>query len=142
MFSYWLLATLTAVVMLLLTGLGLGLLGNAVVDEAIPLGTYVGASFVYLPAVLIMIGVALVFIGFLPSFASIIWVYLGFSFFVVYLGELLQLPDWVAKLTPYGHIPGIPLEDVNYWLLALLVAIAIALSVLGAAGFRRRDLTN
>jgi len=141
-FSYWLLAILTAMVMLLLTGLGLGLLGNAVVDEAIPLGTYVGASFVYLPAVLIMIGVALVFIGFLPSFASIIWVYLGFSFFVVYLGELLQLPDWVAKLTPYGHIPGIPLEDVNYWLLVLLVAIAIALSVIGAAGFRRRDLTN
>ncbi|MDS8792120.1 ABC transporter permease, partial [Streptococcus pneumoniae] len=80
-----------------------------VLDEDLPLGTYIGASFVYLPAVLIMIGLALVFIGFLPSFASVIWLYLGLSFFVVYLGELLQLPDWVEKLTPYGHIPGIPL---------------------------------
>ncbi|MBT2581514.1 ABC transporter permease [Planococcus sp. ISL-109] len=139
-FSYWLLAVLTATVMLLLTGLGLGLLGNAMLEETIPLGTYVGASFVYLPAILFMIGVSLLFIGFLPSWASIVWLYLGFSFFVVYLGELLQLPDWVGKLTPYGHIPSIPLEEVDYGVLALLLGIAVILSVMGAAGFRSRDL--
>ncbi|MFP3358452.1 ABC transporter permease [Planococcus sp. SIMBA_143] len=138
--SYWLLAALTAITMLFLTGIGLGLAGNAVLAEDLPLGTYIGASFVYLPAVLIMIGLTLVFIGFLPNFASVIWLYLGLSFFVVYLGELLQLPDWVEKLTPYGHIPAIPLDEVNYGVLALMIAIAVLLSVAGAYGFRRRDL--
>jgi len=65
---------------------------------------------------------------------------LGLSFFVVYLGELLQLPDWVEKLTPYGHIPAIPLDEVNYGVLAVMAGIGIILSVAGAYGFRRRDL--
>ncbi|QMT17707.1 ABC transporter permease [Planococcus maritimus] len=141
-FSYWLLASLTAVTMLAMTGLGLGIAGNSVLEESLSFNTYLGAPLAYLPAVLVMIGLALAFVGFWPNFASFLWLYLGVSFFVVYLGELLQLPDWVEKLTPYGYIPAIPLDEVNYGVFALMVAIAAALALAGTYGFRRRDLKN
>ncbi|OIU71002.1 hypothetical protein [Rossellomorea aquimaris] len=111
-------------------------------EDSLSFNTYLGAPLAYLPAVLVMIGLALAFVGFWPNFASFLWLYLGVSFFVVYLGELLQLPDWVEKLTPYGYIPAIPLDEVNYGVFALMVAIAAALALAGTYGFRRRDLKN
>jgi len=75
-----------------------------------------------------------------PRLTSVVWLYLFFSFVVVYLGGLFQFPDWVETLTPYGHIPEIPGEGVDYKIGFVLVAVAILLVAVGLTGYRRRDV--
>jgi hypothetical protein len=37
----------------------------------------------------------------------------AFVFFQVILGETLQLPDWVDGISPFWHLPGLPVENFN-----------------------------
>lgn len=126
--------------MLSLAGIGLWSAGTAVVEDGLVFGKIYGAAMVYLPALWAMIGVAVLLIGFVPRFTGLIWFYLVYSFFVVYLGSLLKFPDWMAKLTPFGHIPQLPVEDMDYMKAAVLTIIAVVLTILGFIGYNKRDI--
>jgi ABC-2 type transport system permease protein len=54
---------------------------------------------------------------------------------------LLQLPEWVTRLSPFGWVPAAPAESPDPVRLGLLTLLAAALFGLALAGFRRRDLT-
>lgn len=88
----------------------------------------------------IMVGLAVLLIGFIPKLSSLTWAYLGYSFFVVYLGDMLQLPDWLAKLSPFGHIPQVPIEEVRLSTMVILIIIAILSIVAGFIGYNKRDI--
>src|SRR5690606_8769737 len=98
------------------------------------------AALAYLPAVWVMNGLSVLLIGWLPKFTGFIWLYLTFSFFVLYLGSLFQLPEWVAKITPFGYVSAIPLEEFDWLQAALLTAVAIALTAVGFVGYNKRDI--
>lgn len=138
--SGWLLAVLVSLVMLSLAAIGLWAAGPAHMEEGISLGTIYSAALTYLPAVWIMIGTAILLIGIAPKWTSLIWLYLLFSFFVVYLGGLLQFPAWLNNLSPYGHISQLPVEELDLWKTLILVILAALLGSLGLLGYRRRDL--
>jgi polyether ionophore transport system permease protein len=53
--------------------------------------------------------------------------------------QLLSLPDWVVKLSPFKHVPAMPADDFALGPLLALTAVAVALSAVGLVGFRRRD---
>ncbi len=126
--------------MLSLAALGLGLAAAGVMEEPIPLGTFYQAAMAYLPALWVMIGLAVFLIGFLPSVTGLVWAYLGFSFIVVYLGGLLQFPAWLSNLSPFAHASGLPVEEMAYGKFFLLLVIAVGLAVLGILGDRNRDI--
>ncbi len=63
-----------------------------------------------------------------------------YAFAVGYLGQLLQFPDWMNNLSPFGHIPRPPAAEFDWTPPALLTLLAAGLAWLGLAGFRRRDL--
>ena len=138
--SYVIISIVTSVVMLLLAVVGLWSASVAVMDEAIPIRTLLEAALVYLPAMWTMIGVAVLLTGFLPQFTGFTWLYYVYSFIVVYLGALLQLPDWMGKLTPFGHIPQLPVEEMDFMTLSVIVIIAITLIILGFVTYNRRDI--
>lgn len=140
MASSFILSIITSIVMLSLAGIGLWSAGTAVVEDGLVFGKIYGAAMVYLPALWAMIGVAVLLIGFVPRFTGLIWFYLVYSFFVVYLGSLLKFPDWMAKLTPFGHIPQLPVEDMDYMKAAVLTIIAVVLTILGFIGYNKRDI--
>ena len=98
-------------------------------EEGLEFGTLYGAAIVYLPAMWIMIGLAALLIGAVPKFTGLTWLYLIYSFIVVYLGGLLQFPEWLGNLTPFGQIPNIPVEDMDYMKVSILVVIAIVAAV-------------
>jgi ABC-2 type transport system permease protein len=99
-----------------------------------------GAAVVYAPALALMIGIATVFIGFVPRFVDIAWGLLAACFVVGLLGVVLRLPDWVQKLSPFERTPALPAESLALLPLALLTALA-AVSILGGlGGLRRRDI--
>ena len=57
-------------------------------------------------------------------------------------GALLQVPDWLVKLHPWGRL-GMPPRDDFAWLpFGIELGSAVALACLGLLGFIRRDLTN
>lgn len=142
MTGYVAIAALNGFVMLSLAALGLWAAGTAVMEEPFAFGTVYGAAIVYYPAVLVMIGVAATLMGLLPKLTSFVWFYLFFSFVVVYLGGLFQLPDWLETLSPFGHIPELPVEGVDYSVVFVLVTVAILLVAVGLTGYRRRDVNG
>ena len=65
-----------------------------------------------------MTGLAVILIGWAPRFTGMVWLYLGYSF-LLYTGGMLKLPDWMAKLSPFGHTP-VPVEEVKLFRLLYL----------------------
>jgi len=137
---YSAIAFASSFVMQLLTALGFWSASSMVMDDPIPLGTFFEAAFAYLPAIWVMLGITLLLIAYLPGKTSLAWLYLGYSFFAVYLGALIDLPDWAKKISPYGSIPQIPVEEMDYRSMIVLTAIAAVMVVIGFAGYRRRDM--
>ncbi|WP_368505361.1 ABC transporter permease [Alkalihalophilus sp. As8PL] len=138
--SYLLLSLLFGFVMLFLALVGLWSAGNAVMEEAISFSLMFKAAMVYLPAIWVMTGLAVFAIGWLPKVTSLSWLYLGYSFLVVYLGSLLQFPEWMGKISPFGHIPEYPVEEIDFVTLCVLTMMAIALIITGFIGYRKRDI--
>ena len=138
--SSYVVSIVTSFVMLSLAAIGLWSAGNAVMEEGLEFGTLYGAAIVYLPAMWIMIGLAALLIGAAPKLTGLTWLYLIYSFIVVYLGGLLQFPEWLGNLTPFGQIPNIPVEDMDYMKVSILVVIAIVVTVVGFVGYNRRDI--
>jgi len=100
----------------------------------------VSAGLAYLPAMVVMIGLTVMLVGWLPKASSLIWLYLSFAFILLYFGGLFDIPEAVSWLSAFHHIPEMPVEDWNVWTAVLLTIIGTALTVTGAAGFRKRDI--
>ncbi|AQU78028.1 ABC transporter permease [Planococcus faecalis] len=140
MTSYLAMAILTAVVMLSIAPVSMGLVGNLVMAENLSLAMFYSSAMVYFPAVLVMVGVASLLLGWASKWTGVVWLYLLFSFIVVYMGSLFRFPDWVEKLTPYGHVPQLPIEEMDYLTAAILILVAVGFIVIGMIGFNRRDI--
>jgi ABC-2 type transport system permease protein len=138
--SYLVISMVGGFVMLLLAMVGLWAAGSSVMDEAISFSRMFNASMVYLPAMWMLIAVAVLLTGFFPRLAGLTWLYLGYSFLVVYLGGMLKFPDWMGNLSPFGHIPKIPVEEMDYMSVSFLTVAAIAVIVVGFIGYNKRDI--
>ncbi|UMZ74379.1 ABC transporter permease [Natranaerofaba carboxydovora] len=138
--SFFAISIVTGFIMLFLTVVGLWSAGSAVMEDPISFSTTFGAAMVYLPSMWMMIGIAVLLIGILPQGTSFIWLYLGYSFLVVYLGGLLDFPEWLANLSPYGIVPQLPIEEMNYLSLLIVTAISIVLTIVGFMGYNKRDI--
>ncbi|MCL2545151.1 MAG: ABC transporter permease, partial [Clostridia bacterium] len=105
------------------------------------LGGLLRANMAYLPALWVMIGAAVLLTGVLPRASGAIWGYYGFVCFAALMGNLPDLlPGWLLALSPMQYIARLPMEAINYAPLAVLTAIAAALTAAGFLGYRRRDL--
>lgn len=141
--SYFIVSIVVGFIMLSLAAYGMGIAGVTVIDgNGITLGTFYGAAMVYLPAMWIMIGIAVLLVGIAPNLTGLVWLYLGYSFIVVYLGGLFQFPAWLSELSPFGHIPQYPVDQLEWLKACLLTIIAIVIMIAGFVGYRRRDITN
>lgn len=140
MMSYLLIAVINAFIMLSLTSIGLWVAAETVMEDGLPFGAIYGAGMVYFPAVLVLIGFAALMIGVLPRLTSLVWVYIVASFLINYLGGLLDLPEWLENISPFGYIPALPVDDLDWMPVIVLSLIAIGLMVIGFIGYRRRDM--
>ena len=57
-----------------------------------------------------------------------------------FLGQVLQLPRWMVELSPFQHTPQLPAASLSVPSLAVLTAIALVLTGIGALAVRRRDI--
>ncbi|TVP90559.1 ABC transporter permease [Alkalibacterium sp.] len=137
--TFILLSTLVALVFQLLQSLAFG--GSAVaVGYDVSLTDIITAGLGYVPAILLMIGVAAILIGWFPKLTSLIWLYHFFVFVVFYFGGLFDIPEVINGLSPFYHIPEQPIESWNWTVTLVLTALALLFMAIGSIGYRKRDI--
>ncbi|GAA4082614.1 ABC transporter permease [Nonomuraea soli] len=100
------------------------------------------AAWVQLPAVWVAAGLTMLLYGLLPRLTALAWAMLLSFALLGQLGEVLQLPEWMQRLSPYSHLPQAPGGELDPAPLIWLAVLALVLAGVGVAAFRRRDLTG
>ena len=136
-----LLVTVGCVMVLLgVSGVSAGLAYAAVADD-VAQGIRVSfAPLVYLPAILVLVGVVVLTYGWARHWTWVGWLVLAFESVIGWLGGLLKPPAWVVELSVFDRAPRYPLEPLTWAPLLVLLAAALVLVTAGWAGFRRRDI--
>jgi ABC-2 type transport system permease protein len=138
--GYTLIALALAVVLQLLTALGMWSAAWYSMDDPISLELMLKTALNYLPAVLFIAGLAAFLVGVLPQATSFVWFLLVYTFFAVYLGSLIDLPEWLIRFTPFSALPRYPIESFEPAAALTLCAATLALTAIGLIAYRKRDL--
>lgn len=137
--SHLMVAGLGSLMVALLVGLGFGLTGGAVTGDWSWIPRAAGATLSHLTALAVVAGFAVAVFGLLPRLAGLGWAMVVLVWAGL-LGSVLGLPEWVSRLSPFGHgalYPAFPFEPAPFTILGL---IAAGLVTAGIVAFGRRDV--
>ena len=135
-------AFVSAVLMQVVMGLGLyGLAIGTLANPADLSFVFVMQSvLVYVPALWIMIGVSVLMLGLWPKGTGVVWGYYGYTFFMDFIGGFGIFPEWMRYTTPFGFVPQLPVDEINFVTMGLMTAVAVGLTVIGFLFYNRRDI--
>jgi ABC-2 type transport system permease protein len=141
----WLLGHVAAtvagtLVVLLVSGLGLGAGYAMVTGDAGAVERFTEATVPYVAPVLVLSGLTRLLFGVAPRAAGLAWLGLAYSAVVMLFGDLFQLPQWVQDVSPFEHLALVPAEDFRWAPFLALLVTGMALSVAGQVAFSRRDV--
>jgi len=139
--SHLAVAVLGPAVLLTVAGLAAGLAhGARVGDVTGQVPRVLGGALVQLPAVWVVAGIALALFGLLPRYAAAGWGALMLFLLITEIGPSLRLSGWVLDVSPFTHVPKLPVMPFTVAPIAGLVAVALAFTAVGLVGVRRRDI--
>ena len=96
-----------------------------------------------LPVTALFAGLAVFAVAVVPRQASALTIgVLGAGVLITLFGGMLNLPDAVLKVSPFGHVAQMPAADFDLGGSAALIGIGAALAVAGLVVFARRDVTT
>jgi len=122
-------------------GLGEGLVHGMMTDDARQPLRLTAAALVHVPAVWIVLGVAVAAFGWLPRFAAALtWAFFAYCVVAVLFAEAFDLPSWFGEACPWTHTPQTPLENASVSSAVVLLAVAALAVLAGLLGLRRRDV--
>jgi len=124
----------------LMAGASIGFAYALVLQEPRQIAEVALASAYTLPAVVVIIGVTTLLFGIRQRFALMAWGLLAAVAIIVYLGEVLRLPNWIRGLSPFHHVPATSVREADLRSLTALVIIGVLAAGVGVTLFRRRDL--
>jgi ABC-2 type transport system permease protein len=134
--GFLLVAVIESFIMQLLFSAGLALASGG----ALNLAEIIKADLSYLPAIWVLMGLAVLLVGILPKLTPLVWLALGYSFIIMYLGRILDTPKWMENVSPFGSIAEQPVQAFEPVPLAVLSLIAAALTAVGLWRFKSRDI--
>jgi ABC-2 type transport system permease protein len=123
----------------LAAGLGMGVVHALSSHDAAELPRLAGALLVQVPAIWLVGSVGVALFGLAPRLAPAAWVGLAACVLLWLVGPLLDLPAAVRDLSPFEHVPALPVASLATGPLLATAAVAFALCAVGLAGFARRD---
>jgi ABC-2 type transport system permease protein len=128
-------------VLLFAFGLGEGLAYGLTISDAGQAVRLAGVALAYLPAVWLVVAFVVLAVGWMPrSSAALSWVLVGYCAVVTLFADSFDLPGWTRSASPFAHISSVPFEDLSRTPLMVTGLLAAALSAVGYAGLRRRDV--
>lgn len=142
MFAYGAAGLLISTIMQLIVAFGIWATGASHLEKTMSLWELMESVLVYLPAIWVVLGLALLLIGFVPRAANLVWLYFAFCFVVVYLGDLLDFPDWLKVISAFHHVPELLVESFQTGPVLSLFLLFLFLALAGFTGYRRRDITG
>lgn len=123
---------------------GIGILTAVAAGSAITSGkpTLALLTLAYLPAILLLVGIAMLLIGWAPRAATAVsWTLLGLLLLADLLGEFAIVPPaLIAGISPYAATFSAMVGSGLPQVAVALTLAALTLAALGIAGLRRRDL--
>ena len=135
------LAVLASAAVMLVGGVVAGLVHGADTgDMGGTVGRLAGASLSTLPAVWVVLGVAMLLYGALPRYTGLAWAALIVVLLLGEFGDLLDLPEWLVNLSPFAHLPALPGGALEWTPLIALVGVAVVAAGAGIAALGRRDI--
>jgi polyether ionophore transport system permease protein len=127
--------------LLVVTGVAVTLgYGAAAGDLGGTFGRILPAALAQAPAVWLVTAIAAAAYTLRSRWAALGWAFLVAFLTVGQLGELLRLPRWVIDLSPYVHVPKMPVEAFTPGPSLVLTGIAAALLVGSWLRYRTRDI--
>jgi ABC-2 type transport system permease protein len=138
--AHVLVAALGSAWLLAVSGLALGLVHGLRTGDTGQIGVLTGATLAQVPAAWVLAALAAALAGAVPRLVTAAWGVLAACLLLGQLGQLLSLPNWLLDASPFRHAGSAPLTDPAVLPLVVLMLIAAALTGVGAAGLRRRDI--
>jgi len=105
------------------------------------LGDVVGAALGQAPAVWVVTALAAACLAWRRSAVPVAWGLLVLFLTLGQIGELLDLPSWLLGLSPFSHVPAMPVEDFDPASAAALTGVAVLLLGLSWLRYRSRDIS-
>ena len=90
--------------------------------------------------VIAMLGVAVVFVGALPRYATLAWTPLVYCVVVVFLGDTLKLPEWAMDLSVFNHPLFADEFTTRGWIPVAMAFAGIAASGVGIVAASWREV--
>ena len=139
--SHALLAAVVAVGLLALVGALLAVAYARSTGDWSQLARVAGAALALAPGGLLVLGLAVLLHGWAPRLTWVVWVVVGWSLFMIWVGATLGLPEWLTRLTPWAPLPQLPVDPMSWTPVLGLLAAAAVLGAVGTIGYTRRDIT-
>lgn len=116
-------------------------LGVIAIGGELAAGAALRGAWNILPLVLLSLGAAAFAVGWAPRWTMLLG---GLpttgGFLLLVIAESVAAPGWVRDISPFAHLAPVPLSKASMTAPTAMLAIATCLTVLGVAGYRRRDL--
>jgi ABC-2 type transport system permease protein len=118
--------------------IGLGYLSSTGrTDEFLPV---IAAAVAQWVAMVVLGAFTLALLGLGVRWALLGWVGVIVGFVVGFLGNTLDLPQWVRNISPFEHVPAMPAAPFDATPLLVLAAVAVAFTAVAMIAIRRRDI--
>ena len=135
-------AVLLPVVLLVATGALLPVLQSQQDGSPTVIGTVTKAALVLTPGIVLVLGFAMLLLGWRPRWYGLVWVVLGWSILVSWILALWNPPDWLLKLQPWGYLPHLPSDPMRWGAFSIELALGLGMVAVGLLGYRRRDIAG
>lgn len=140
--SHYVAALLGVAVLLLLTGLSVGVGAGFALHDSSQVARVTVAALAQIPAAWVVTSVVVLIFGWMPRLTYAAW---GFLVAFVALGEfgvLWNAPQWLMDLSPFEHSPQLPVGMDSVAPVVWLTLAAAAVGVVGYLGWHHRDLAE
>lgn len=135
-----LITVLGSVMVVSASGIGMGIGFGLATGDLARFHDLVLATWVMVPGVVVLSGVAWVLVGLTPRRAALTWLALAFCAVVLFFGSILRLPQWLLDLSPFTHLGRYPAQPIPWGQVGLVLGFGAILGMVALSAFRRRDL--
>lgn len=140
MASHVAIAGLGLLAVLVAGGAAAGAGAAASTDEGDRFGAMVGAALALAPGGALLGAVALLAWAVSPRWTLVGWVGVAVAGVVGLFAEVLDLPAWVRGLSPFHHLPALPVGSFDVVGVAAVSLLAVVVAAAAFAAFAHRDL--
>lgn len=124
---------------MVIAGSVLGLVASRL-EPTISMGDVLAQASVTIPAVWVLVSLALAAVGARPAVRVLGWLGVVATFALTILGPILQVPERVLAVSPLRHVPNVTAAAPDWSGLGWVSLVALVLLVVAFAGFSRRDV--